>query len=86
MPAGGKEIFETGQEPDFTIDDIARVEPLKDGTVRLYIGSEWQGGLRVEYSVRVSKEKCALFGRLLMVIAAEVHNCEAILGVAETAH
>ena len=86
MPASAKTIYETGQEPDFTIDDIARVEPLKDGTVRLYIASEWQGGLRVEYSVRISKEKCAIFGRLLMVIAAEVHNSEVIWSVAETAH
>lgn len=86
MPSSGKQIFETGQEPDFTIDDIARVEPLKDGTVRLYIASEWQGGLRIEYSVRVSKEKCAVFGRLLMVIAADVHNAEIFWEQLEATH
>lgn len=74
MPSG--EIWETGQEPDYTVDEIARVERLKDGTVRLYIASEWQGGLKVEYSVRCSKTKLAEFGRALLILSAEVHNVE----------
>lgn len=80
MPA---EIWETGQEPDYTVDDIARVERLKDGTVRLYIASEWRGGLKVEYSARCSIAKLAEFGRALLVIAAEVHNAEVFCQIVE---
>lgn len=81
-----KQIWETGQEPDYTVDEIARVEPLSDGTVRLYIASEWQGGLRVEYSVRVNKVRLAELGRLCLIIAAEAHNREAIWHLAEVTH
>ena len=71
----GRELYETGQDPDYTIDAIARVEYLTDGSVRLYIADEWRGGLRVEYSARVrSVEKLAEFGRALMQLAAEAHN------------
>lgn len=79
-----QEIFETGNEPDFTIDDIARVEYLSGGGVRLYLGAEWNHGLRVEYSVRVlSLEKLAEFGRALLIIAAKAHNREQGLPVVE---
>lgn len=78
MPTG-REIWETGQEPDYTIDDIARVETLTDGTVRLYVASEWRGGLKVEYSIRVNKARLAELGRLCLVIAAEGAACDQIL-------
>ena len=72
---GPRDVYETGQEPDYTVDEIAKVEYLRDGSVRLYIASEWRGGLRVEYSARIMKlETLAEFGRALLVIAAEAHN------------
>lgn len=86
MPAAAREIWETGQEPDYTIDDIARVEPLRDGTVRLYIASEYRGGLKVEYTARCSKARLAEFARLLLVIASDVQSPEISWEYLETTH
>jgi hypothetical protein len=81
-----KTIYENGSEPEYTIDDFARVEYLKDGMVRICVASEWRGGLRVDYSVRVNKTKLAELGRACLVIAAETHNAEQFDFVLQTAH
>jgi hypothetical protein len=87
MPERSRDIFETGQEPDFTVDEIARVEYLRDGSVRIYLAAEWRGGLRMEYSARVlNLEKIAAFGRALLVIAAGAHECEEMARVISGLH
>lgn len=84
MPA--KIVYETGNEPDFTVDDIPRVERLSDGTVRLYCAAFWKDGVRIEYSVRCNKARLAEFGRLLLVIAADVHNADTLEERIESTH
>ena len=71
-----KTILETGQEPEYTIDDFGEVEYLKDGSVRIAVCSEWRGGLRTEYQVRIRISTLAELGRKCMQIAAEAHNVE----------
>lgn len=87
MTTISREVYETGQEPDYTIDDIAKVEYLRDGSIRLYLASEWRGGLRVEYTARVlTLDRLAEFGRALLIIAAEAHNHSQILDVVSGMH
>lgn len=74
MPA--KKAFETGCEPEYCIDDFGSVEYLKDGSVRIAVCSEWHGGLRTEYQVRIRIPTLAELGRKCLAIAAEAHNIE----------
>lgn len=82
-----KTIYETGQEPEYVVDQIVRVEPMKEGLVRLYVASERERAVRVEYTVVISTEKLAEMGRLCLVIAAEAHNEQQLWPTPlETAH
>lgn len=81
-----KVVFESGNEPDFTVDEIVRAEPLKDGMVRIYIASEWRDGLRIEFSVRVGKARLAAMARRCLSIAAEVHNLDEFSDILGLAH
>lgn len=86
MPASGKAILENGHEPEYVVDQIARVEPMTNGMVRLYIGAERQGAVRVEYSVVISTKALAEVGRMCLIIAADAHNCAEMWNILETAH
>jgi hypothetical protein len=74
MPAGARQIFETGNEPEYYVEEIARVEPLGGGIVRLYVASERQGSLRVEYTVIMRMDRLADIGRVCMAIATEPNS------------
>lgn len=78
MPASAKDILETGNEPEYTIDDFGSVDYLKDGSVRIAVCAEWKGALRVEYYVRIRIETLAELGRRCSQIAAEAHTEETI--------
>jgi len=86
MPASAaRPIYETGNEPEYYVEDIARAESLGGGMIRLYVASERQGCLRIEYTVVLRKERLAEIGRFCMEVAANAHNEEAF-GIAPTAH
>jgi hypothetical protein len=76
MPAGEKETFETGREPEYLVTNIARSEPLRGGMVRLYLACERGNMLKVEYTVVCTIEVLAEIGRACLQIAADAHNRE----------
>jgi hypothetical protein len=86
MPAEAKQIIETGNEPEYYVEDIARVEPLGGGMVRLYIASERHNSLRIEYTIVLRKEKLADIGRMCLCIAADTHNNDLLWMETEGAH
>lgn len=49
------DVFETGNEPDYYITDILRMEPANDHDVRLYLASRRNSVLRLEYSAVIAK-------------------------------
>lgn len=67
----GRETYETGAEPDFKIDNIARYEDAGDGMIRLYICSHRGAMDRVEYSAHCSPETLMRMARTCETIAAE---------------
>lgn len=68
------DLYETGTEPEFFVQKIAKAEPVNDGMVRVYLSTMRQNHLRLEYTVLVTITDLAEMGRECLRIAAEGHN------------
>ena len=68
------EVVETGNEPEYVINCIARAEPAGSGTVRLFMGSRRSRTVKVEFSVVVTLADLASMASEGQAIAADTHN------------
>jgi hypothetical protein len=66
-----REIFETGAEPDYQINDIIRYEDAGDGMIRLYFASHRGNMDRIECTAHYSPETLMRLGLRCQQIAAE---------------
>lgn len=66
------DVFETGNEPDYYITDILRIEPANDHDVRLYLGSKMNSLLKLQYSVVISRNALRPMAQQLIEMADEL--------------
>lgn len=71
-----RQLIESGNEPEYFVTDICKHEPMKNGMVRLYVGSERAGHFKLEYTAIVPTASLAAMGRLCLQISADVHNLD----------
>jgi hypothetical protein len=73
------DVFETGNEPDYYITDILRVEPANDHDVRFYLASKRNSVLRLEYSAVISKNALRPMAKQLIELADELDAADKIV-------
>lgn len=78
--SGGRDVYETGNEPEFLIEDFARYEDAGNGMVRVYVASRRGNLNRVEYAFICCPETLARLGRTALLIAAEAHHWVGFVG------
>jgi hypothetical protein len=63
------DVFETGNEPDYYITDILRMEPAGEHDIRIYLASRRNNVLRLEYSAVVSRDALRPMAQQLIEMA-----------------
>jgi hypothetical protein len=63
------ELYETGTEPEFFIQRIAKVEVAEEAVFRVYIASRRRDCLRLEFTALMTPSAAAEIGRALLRFA-----------------
>jgi hypothetical protein len=69
-----REIYETGNEPEYVVNDLSRWEDAGDGMIRVFVVSHRGKIDRVEYSVVCSPERLDYICRKGHMFAAEAQS------------
>jgi hypothetical protein len=71
------DVFETGNEPDYYITDILRIEPAGQSDVRIYLASRRNSVMRLEFSAVLARSAVRPMAQRVLATMDEMDAADA---------